>query len=75
MKAIAYGDMVKKLSEYYDPIPSSIVQRYKFYNCSRKDRESIANFATVLREIAKFYDYIWGDTKYDAELGPFNMLH
>ena len=74
MKAIAYDDMVKKLSEYYDRVPSSIVQRYKFYNCSRQDGESIANFVTVLKETAKFCDYNWGDTKYGAEW-PFSMWH
>jgi len=30
MKDIAYDALVKKLSEHYDPISSSIVQRYKF---------------------------------------------
>ena len=56
------------------PCSSSIVQRYKFYNCNRQDGESIANFVTVLKETAKFCDYNWGDTKYDAE-GPFSMWH
>ena len=28
LKDIKYGDLVKKLSQHYDPVPSSIVQRY-----------------------------------------------
>ena len=57
MKDIAYADLVKRLSEHYDPVPSSIVQRYKFHNCNRKEGESIANFVAALREICKFCDY------------------
>ena len=58
MKDIAYDDLVKILSEHYhDPVLSSIVQRYKFYNHNRKDGESIANFVATPREIAKFCDY------------------
>ena len=43
IKDIAYDDLVKRLSQHYDPVPSYIVQRYKFYNRNRKDGENIAN--------------------------------
>ena len=57
LKDIKYADLVKTLSEHYDPVPSSIVQRYKFYNRSREEGESIADFVASLREIAKYCDY------------------
>ena len=57
LKDIKYDDLVQTLSEHYDPVPSSIVQRYKFYNCNREEGESIAKFVAALREIAKYCDY------------------
>ena len=56
LKDIKFGDLIDR----YDPAPSSIVQRYKFYNRVRAEGESIANFVAALREIAKYCDY--GDT-------------
>ena len=57
LKDSSYADLVKRLSEHYDPVPSSIVQRYKFYTRSREEGESIADFVASLREIAKYCDY------------------
>ena len=60
LKGIKYADLIKVLSEHYDPTPSSIVQRYKFYNCVRAEGETIANYVASLRAIAKYCEY--GDT-------------
>lgn len=60
LKGIKYGDLIKVLSEHYDPKPSSIVQRYKFYYCVRAEGESVANYVAYLRAFAKYCDY--GDT-------------
>ena len=57
LKDIAYSNLVKKLSEHYDPVPSSIVQRYKFYNRTRQEGESVTDFMASLREIAKYCEY------------------
>ena len=38
-------------------VPSSIVQRYKFYNQAKQEGESIADFVASLREIAKYCNY------------------
>ena len=57
LKDIKYADLVKILSDHYDPVSSSIVQKYKFYNHSREEGESIADFVASLREIAKYCDY------------------
>ena len=54
LKNIAYSEPIKLLSDHYDPAPSSIVQRYKFYNT---EGESIANFVAALRQIAKYCEY------------------
>ena len=40
-----------------DPAPSSIVQRFKFYNGVRAEGESIANYVAALRQIAKYCEY------------------
>jgi len=60
LTSIGYNDLIKVLSEHYDPPPSSIVQRFKFYNRVRTEGESIANFVTSPRDIATHCDY--GDT-------------
>ena len=60
LQGIKYNDLIQLLSNHYDPAPSSIVQRYKFYNRVRAEGESIANFVAALREIAKHCEY--GDT-------------
>ena len=57
LKDLAYSDLVKKLSDHYDPVPSSIVQRYKFYNRTRQEGESVTDFMASLREIAKYCEY------------------
>ena len=60
LKGIKYNDLIQVLSEHYDPAPSSIVQRFKFYNRMRAQGESIANYVAALRQIAKYCEY--GDT-------------
>ena len=60
LKDIKYDDLIQVLSEHYDPAPSSIVQRFKFYNRARAEGESIVNFVAALRQIAKYCEY--GDT-------------
>lgn len=57
LQGIKYNDLIQLLSNHYDPAPSSIVQRYKFYNRVRAEGESIANFVAALREIAKHCEY------------------
>ena len=56
LKGIKYADLIKVLSENYDATPSSIVQRYKFYNRVRAEGETIANYVASLRAIAKYCD-------------------
>ena len=57
LKDLAYSNLVKKLSDHYDMVPSSIVQRYKFYNWTRQEGESVTDFMASLREIAKYCEY------------------
>jgi len=51
LKGIKYADLIKILSEHYDPKPSSIVQRY---NCVRAEGETIANYVASLQAIARY---------------------
>ena len=55
-----YSELIQLLSDHYEPAPSSIVQRFKFYNRIKAEGESIANFVAALQQIAKYCDY--GDT-------------
>ena len=47
-KGIKYNDPIQMLSEHYNQAPSSIVQRFKFYNRVRTQGESIANYVATL---------------------------
>ena len=56
-KTIKYNDLIEILTSHFDPKSLSIVQRFKFYNCSRRKGESIVTYVAVLllvlREILK----------------------
>ena len=52
-----YDSLVKLLTDYYNPKPSLIVQRFNFNSRSRKPNEPIATYVAALRELALQYDY------------------
>ena len=60
-----YGDLVAKLftiwwqnfSQHFSPIPSEIVQRFKFHSQFRKARESVATYISELRSLAEFCNF------------------
>ena len=45
------------VKEYYEPLPSPIVQRYKFNTRNRAPRETVAAYVAALREIAEHCNY------------------
>ena len=51
------SELVEIISAHYDPKPSFIVQRFKFYNRVRAPGESIAAFVASLRKIAVHCEY------------------
>ena len=55
-----YSELVEKLSKHYCPVPSEIVERFKFHSRSRNPGELIATFVAELRSLAKFCNF--GDT-------------
>ena len=52
-KEKSFEDLVKVVQEHHQPIPSAIVQRYKFNSHTQKPGESIATFIAELRRLAK----------------------
>ena len=56
-KTISYKDLVALLTSHFDPKPSSIVQRFKFYNRSRQKGESIATYVAALRALSEHCEY------------------
>ena len=52
-----YDDIVKLVKNYYDPLPSVTMQRYKFNTRVRSASESVANYVASLREIAQYCEY------------------
>ena len=43
-----YAEIVKTLTDYFQPKPSATVQRIKFNNTTRKEGESVAQFLSTL---------------------------
>ena len=56
----AYEDLVAALSKHFKPVPSEIVERFKFHSRSRKPGESVAIFVAELRALGEFCNF--GDT-------------
>ena len=48
----SYDDLIQKLTEHYNPRPSSVLQRFLFYSRDRARGESIAQFVAALRDLA-----------------------
>ena len=55
-----YDQLVEALTKHYKPVPSEIVERFKFHSRSRKPGESVATFIAELRSLAEFRNF--GDT-------------
>ena len=52
-----YDDLVALIKKHYSPLPSIIVQWYKFHTRVRNQGESIANFVADLHNIAKHCEF------------------
>ena len=53
----AYADLVTALKNHYDPIPSVIVQRYKFNSRNRAQGKTVAKYVAALRSLAEHCNY------------------
>ena len=52
-----YEQLCELVKEYYEPVPSEIVQRFKFNTRNRASGESIAAYVAALRELAAHCNY------------------
>ena len=52
-----YSEITKLVAGYYQPIPSEIVQRYKFNTRVRASGELIATYVAALRELSEYCNY------------------
>ena len=53
----SFDDLVTVLKNHYNPVPSEIMERFKFNTRVRKLGESIATYVCELRSIAKNCNY------------------
>lgn len=53
----SYEDLVKKLTEHHNPLPSTIVQRFHFNSRIRTEGETIAQYVAALRDLALHCEY------------------
>ena len=59
----SFAEIVKLMSDHYQPKPSPIVQRFLFNTRSRKQGESVATFVAQLKKLSEHCDY--GDSLND----------
>ena len=59
-KDVSFADIVKQMTDHYQPKPSIIVQHFKFHSRSCKQRESVATYIAELKRLAE-----------DCEFGEF----
>ena len=52
-----FKDLVKKLTDHFNPTPSEIVQHFKFHGRFRQPEESIAAYVAELRALAEFCNF------------------
>ena len=52
-KDVSFADIVKQMTDHYQPKPSIIVQRFKFHSRSRKQGESVATYIAELKRLAE----------------------
>lgn len=55
--AKTYDDLVKLLTDHFNPKPSEIVQRFKFNSRSRKPGEAVLDYVAALRKLAHDCNY------------------
>ena len=53
----SYTDLVKVLTDHFNPTPSEIVERFKFHSRFRRQGESVATYVSELRSLAKFCNF------------------
>ena len=53
LEAIRYEDLVAEVKDFYDPKPSTIVQRFQFNTRERADGETIAAYTAALRKLSE----------------------
>ena len=52
-KDVSFADIVKQMTDHYQPKPSIIVQRFKFHSRSRKPGESVATYIAELKRLSE----------------------
>ena len=53
----SYTDLVDLLSTHFNPIPSVIIQHFKFNTRTRKDNESVATYVAELKCLGEYYEF------------------
>ena len=56
-KDTSLADIVKQMTDHYQPKPSIIVQRFKFHSRSRKPGESVATYIAELKRLSEDCDF------------------
>ena len=50
---VEFDELMKCLDEYYSPTPNIIVERFKVYDCSKLDDETMLQYLTRLKSLSR----------------------
>ena len=53
----SYEELVTLLTEHYNPVPSEIVERYRFHTRIRHEGEAVSTFVAELPSLARYYKF------------------
>ena len=54
---VEHKNIVKLLTEHYQPKPSRVVQHYLFNSCVRKPGESVATYIAELKRLSEHCEF------------------
>ena len=55
--SVSLAEIIKKMSEHFQPAPSEIVKRFQFHTRVCRPQESLADYITQLNQIASFCNF------------------
>ena len=57
IEATSFSEIVQVLKDHFDPVPSAIMQRFKFNSRIRAAGESVSKYIAALRSLAEHCQY------------------
>ena len=69
---VKYDDMIRTMTNHYNPTKSAIVERFKFNKCNRKTSQAVSAYVAELKELSRTCAF--GETADDVNLTSHLIL-